>query len=34
MDRVSILGGPAMSGSDPEAVGIFTNSFITDRAMI
>ena len=29
----SILGGPAALGSDPEAVGPFTDSFITDRAL-
>ena len=31
---VSIISGSAMFGSNPEAVGIFTESFITDRAMI
>ena len=30
----SILSEPAVSGSDPEAVGPFTNSFITDRTLI
>ena len=30
----SILGGPAALGSEPEAVGPFTNPFITDRVMI
>ena len=30
----SILSGPAALGSDPEAVGSFTNLFITDRALM
>ena len=30
----SNLSGPAVSGIDVEAVGPFTNSFVTDRALI
>ena len=32
--RGSILSGPAVLGTDPEAVGPFTDSFITDRVLI
>ena len=32
--HVSILSGIAALGSDPEYVGPFTDSFITDRALI
>ena len=31
--RVSIISGHAALGSDPEAVGPFTNTFIIDRAL-
>ena len=29
-----IISGPAVSGSDPEAVGPFTDSFIIDRVLV
>ena len=32
--RGSIFSGPAVLGTDPEEIVPFTNSFITDRALI
>ena len=32
--RGSIISGPAVLGADPEDIGPFTDSFITDRALI
>ena len=34
ISRGSILIGPAALGSDPEAVGPFTDSFVTNRVLI
>ena len=34
ISRGSILSGPAVLGNDPEDIGPFTDSFITNRALV
>ena len=34
IDSGSIFSGPAVSGSDPEAIGPFSDSFITEKVLI